>query len=227
MTEVRPGLRRWTVAHPEAPDGWAYDEALHWAPEVGCLYLETPEALVLIDPLAPPSGTADQSSFWRMLEEDIARTGHLLDIVVTSANEWQSHVRSAPEIRDRYPGSRVWAPEGSLEQVLKRTNAVTDWFLPGDELPGGIQAFATVLPGEVVIWLPKQHALVTADVIAAAPDGNLCLMPDSWLLDGVTHEADRAALLPLLELPIEMVLVSHGEPVVSDGHAALARALVA
>jgi hypothetical protein len=30
---------------------------------------------------------------------------------------------------------------------------------------------------------------------------------------------------PLLELPIERVLVSHGEPVLRGGHAALARAL--
>jgi hypothetical protein len=30
---------------------------------------------------------------------------------------------------------------------------------------------------------------------------------------------------PLLDLPIEMVLVSHGEPVLSDGRHALARAL--
>ena len=40
---------------------------------------------------------------------------------------------------------------------------------------------------------------------------------------------DRAGLArlmrPLLELPIERVLVSHGEPVLRDGRAALARAL--
>jgi hypothetical protein len=35
----------------------------------------------------------------------------------------------------------------------------------------------------------------------------------------------RALLLPLLDLPVERVLVSHGEPVLHDGRAALARAL--
>jgi hypothetical protein len=29
----------------------------------------------------------------------------------------------------------------------------------------------------------------------------------------------------MLDLPVEMVLVSHGEPVLHDGHAALERAL--
>jgi hypothetical protein len=32
-------------------------------------------------------------------------------------------------------------------------------------------------------------------------------------------------LRPLLDLPVEMVLVSHGEPVLRDGRNALARAL--
>jgi hypothetical protein len=32
----------------------------------------------------------------------------------------------------------------------------------------------------------------------------------------------RAALRPLLDLPVEMVLVSHGEPVLTSGHRALA-----
>ena len=37
---------------------------------------------------------------------------------------------------------------------------------------------------------------------------------------------DVAALMrPLLELPIERVLVSHGEPVLHGGHTALARAI--
>jgi hypothetical protein len=35
----------------------------------------------------------------------------------------------------------------------------------------------------------------------------------------------RKALQPLLELPVEMVLVSHGEPVLSGGREALVRAL--
>jgi hypothetical protein len=35
----------------------------------------------------------------------------------------------------------------------------------------------------------------------------------------------RAALEPLLELPIERILVSHGEPVLTGGRDALARAL--
>lgn len=108
--------------------------------------------------------------------------------------------------------------------TIRRTDASLDGersSTAGDPLPGGVQAFATVLAAEIVLWLPEHRALVTADVIAATQNGDLCLMPDSWLEEGVTHELDRDALLPVLELPIDMVLVSHGEPVLEDGHAAL------
>ena len=53
------------------------------------------------------------------------------------------------------------------------------------------------------------------------------MCPESWLrhLGGYTQEDLRAGLRPLLDLPVEMVLVSHGEPVLRDGRAALERAL--
>jgi hypothetical protein len=56
----------------------------------------------------------------------------------------------------------------------------------------------------------------------------LRICPDSWLrylASGMTGEELRAALRPLQELPIELVLVSHGEPVLAGAREALARAL--
>jgi hypothetical protein len=41
----------------------------------------------------------------------------------------------------------------------------------------------------------------------------------------LTHDSLAALLRPLLELEIERVLVSHGEPVLSDGRRALEAAL--
>ena len=46
-------------------------------------------------------------------------------------------------------------------------------------------------------------------------------------IDPLYGETLRAALAPLLELPVEMVLVSHGDPVLRDGAAAIERALAA
>lgn len=228
MTELRPGLFRWALDHPECPpEGWISEEGLHWGPSVGCVYLEMPDALVLIDPLAPVGGTEDADGFWELLESGMTRTGHSLDVILTLANEWMSHVRSAPEIADRYPTARVWAPRGTRDEMLKRTSAVTDWFEPGDPLPGGVEAYSSGLPGEVVLFLPEHRALVPGDVIDGTEDGELCVIPDSWLMEGMTHETQREALRPLLDLPIELVLVSHGEPVLNSGDEALARALAA
>jgi glyoxylase-like metal-dependent hydrolase (beta-lactamase superfamily II) len=44
LTEVVPGLRRWTAWHEE------------WREDVGCVAVETDDGLVLIDPLDPPRG---------------------------------------------------------------------------------------------------------------------------------------------------------------------------
>ena len=54
------------------------------------------------------------------------------------------------------------------------------------------------------------------------------LCPPGWLRylePGLTHGELRDALRTLLDLPVELVLVSHGEPVLDDGRAALERAL--
>jgi hypothetical protein len=52
----------------------------------------------------------------------------------------------------------------------------------------------------------------------------LRLCPERWL-GKATHGDLRESLAPLLEYPVESVLVSHGEPVLSGGAAALAAAL--
>ena len=44
------GLWRWTAPHPEWREGGG------WDPDVGSVYCETPEAVVLIDPLVPADG---------------------------------------------------------------------------------------------------------------------------------------------------------------------------
>ena len=52
VRELAPGLWRWTALHPE----WTPEEAEDgegWEREVGCIYLETPGHIVLIDPLIP------------------------------------------------------------------------------------------------------------------------------------------------------------------------------
>ena len=69
---------------------------------------------------------------------------------------------------------------------------------------------------ETPLWLPEQRALVFADALAG-PDGELRV----W----ATPHEERAlpALRALLDLPFELVIVAHGEPV--HDRAAYERAL--
>ena len=64
VQKLGPGLWRWTALHPE----WTSEE--EWGEEVGCLYLETEDAVTLIDPLIPPE---ESVCFLEALDRDVAR----------------------------------------------------------------------------------------------------------------------------------------------------------
>lgn len=89
------------------------------------------------------------------------------------------------------------------------------------EIPPGVET-ALVVSNERVYWLPAHGALVFGDIVIAR-DGGLEL-PRTWIGEECYDEVVES-LRPLLELPIERVLVTHGEPVLEDGRAMLARAL--
>jgi glyoxylase-like metal-dependent hydrolase (beta-lactamase superfamily II) len=209
MEKLRPGLYRWTAEHPDwtpeegGPDGWDR--------EVASYLYESPEGLVLFDPLVGDDET------WRALDERVAGHGpaHVLLTIF-----W--HVRSTPAVAERYPRTRVWAFEREpwLEMTRERVG-VTDVFGLDARLPGGIEARE---PREVVFWVPEHRALVAGDVLLPDRAGGIRVTP--WLEEGQTPEEMRALVRPLLELPIELVLLTHGEAV-EDGRAALARALEA
>ena len=110
------------------------------------------------------------------------------------------HERSAAELTERY---------GAIE-----------------ETPAGVEPFAVPEVDETLWWLPEHGALVAGDVLLGAEDG-VQVCPDSWLDGRSSHASIRGALAPLLELPLERILVSHGEPVLAGGRAALEQALSA
>ncbi|HEY4976865.1 MAG TPA: hypothetical protein VII05_05900, partial [Gaiellaceae bacterium] len=80
---------------------------------------------------------------------------------------------------------------------------------------------------EVVFWIPEARALVSGDVILGAAGGELELCPESWHPKGGGYAKVRENLSALAGLPIERVLVSHGEPVLKHGRAAFDRLLQA
>ena len=109
----------------------------------------------------------------------------------------------------------------SSGEAIERYRATT-------AIPAGVEAFHLADAGETVFWLPGPRAIVPGDRLVGAAGGGLRLCPESWLRylpSGLTLDGLRELLRPLLDLPVERVLVSHGEPVLEHGRDALAALL--
>ena len=134
------------------------------------------------------------------------------------------HTRSAAAMVERY-GARVWAPTSGKAAVGRRAGVVTDPYRFDDPLPGALRALRTARAAEVVYWIPEHGALVPGDVLLGDGRGGVRMCPESWLPSSTKHADLSVSLRPLLDLPVERILVSHGKPVLSHGRKALARAL--
>ena len=198
---VAGGLWTWTAPHP------SWDEAYDWPEAVGCVYYEAPDAVVVIDPLLP---RGEEDEFLQALDRDVERLG--LPVAVLLTAPW--HSRSADELARRY-GTVVWAHEHGRGRLPFPSRA--------DALPHGIELVVPDGPdeGQVAFFIRPHRALVVAEIFAGER-GGLRVCPSPALRNRAAFEA---SLRRLLELPIEHVLVSHGEPVLGDGRAAVARAL--
>jgi len=197
VQELRPGLWRWTASHPE------WDHAEHWGPEVGSVYAELPEAVVIVDPLVPDD---EEDSFWSALDRDVDRLG--LPVWVLLTVHW--HERSVAAVLDRYKAT-LWRPEEK------------------GELPAGVHA--EVVKGgdwvEALFYLEPHRALVAGDLLVGSADG--VELPVAWFPSAEQQWVADTLKPDLRErlgrLRVDLVLVSHGTPVLEDGDAALAKAL--
>jgi len=196
-SEIAPGLLRWTAPHPDWDPQAVPGSSGDWDENVGSVLYEMADAVALIDPLLP---SADRAEFLHWLDGQIA--GRPVSVLTTI--RW--HRRDREELAKRYESttSRAW-------------NAI----------PRGVSPHPLRGAGEIMFWLPAVSALVAGDRLICPQDGRLQVCPESWLARVQVDRPGLAALLrPLLELPVERVLVSHGEPVLHDGRAALARAII-
>jgi glyoxylase-like metal-dependent hydrolase (beta-lactamase superfamily II) len=214
VEELKPGLWRWTADHPE----WSEEEGGEegWQPEVSSFAVHEPDELVLVDPLVPDD---EAERFWRALDDDVGRHGTPAVVLTVF---W--HTRSAQAILDRYEGAEVWAPAAAEDRARERV-PVMHLYGDGDRLPAGIEGKTTEHRAEALLWLAKHHALIAGDILLGTAGGGVRVCPDSWLRPGVTGEMVREGLRPLLDLPVELILLAHGTPITEGAHAALAEAL--
>lgn len=221
VRELGPGLWHWQAPHPE----WGPDE---WWPQVVSSYaIDDGARLLLFDPLALPSEVEELVS-----QRETA-------IVLTAP--W--HERDTQTLVERY-GLRVYTPlPDTAEQLMEQFGLTAEqagegspdlrWLLSenagkahpytaGDRLPFGVEAFPGHKHNDLVLWVEGHRAIVAGDTFVDFGHG--FELNERWLqfTEGVTREQLADRMRPLLELPIERVLLTHGAP--SD-RAALERAL--
>ncbi len=200
IRELRPGLHRWTAVHPEAAPVPTTGSPDDWGPDVASIAYEAPDALLLVDPLVPD----DRPDLREELDALVARHGQPVVIVTTLS----FHRRSRDELARRYDASTSRAKKN---------------------LPRDVETVVIQGGGETMVWLPKVRALIPGDRLLGDDEhGGVRLCPDSWLRyvpSGMRQAELRESLRPLLDLPVELVLVSHGEPVLEGGREAIAKAL--
>ena len=198
VVDVASGLWLWRLDHPD----WAPHVA--WQPPVTSTVAETGGEVVLIDPLAPPDG----HDAWARLDARpptvvaILKPDHVRDVTLFS--HWYDIPAHGPWL--------YWKGDAPLIDLQP--------ILPDEVLPGGLVALFDARGGiERPLYLPEQKAIVFADGMTA-PGGVLRV----WWTP-VLERRVLPALRAMLELPFELVLVSHGEPVHSraDFEAALER----
>ncbi|HET9741076.1 MAG TPA: MBL fold metallo-hydrolase [Solirubrobacteraceae bacterium] len=206
MQELAPGLWRWTARHAEWHPG-------EWGAEVASFAVDAGDAVLLVDPLLP---------------DDDAEVLERLDALGPAAIlvTIPYHARSSEALAERYG-----APIHGHPAVAKRLRDGSR-LEPLDALPGGARAFPIGKPRrhETPIHLPSHRALAFGDAIVTTPEGDLRI----WHTDRVDDARARwyrerfvPTLEPLRELDLERILVTHGEPVLHDGSAALEDALTA
>ncbi len=210
--EILPGVHRWTARHPD----WHPDKD-DFGKEVGSYAVVADDHLLLIDPLV-----LDDAAVAAL--DPLAAAATKTSILVSIGY----HVRSSDRLAQRY-GATVHGPPQAGKRVKKAPFAVLE---PGTPGPAGVVAHAIGRPrrGETPLWLPSHRALVFGDALVTTPEGELRMWsfdPDEPSRRAFYRERFAPTLQPLADLEPEHVLVTHGEPVLGDGAAALRAALAA
>jgi glyoxylase-like metal-dependent hydrolase (beta-lactamase superfamily II) len=123
-----------------------------------------------------------------------------------------AHYRATADFVERY-GASVWAP--SQAAWRKRPNPATT-----EALPSGVEAMELDGEPDQVVFFIREHATLVSGDVLSGTGGRLHVFVD---------EADSVRLLPALEaladLPIERVIIPHGELILSDGAARIREAV--
>jgi glyoxylase-like metal-dependent hydrolase (beta-lactamase superfamily II) len=198
---LQTGVWHWEAPHPEWKPGEDWDEV------VSSYAIDGGEHLLIFDPLAVPGEIEDLAA-----DRETA-------IVLTCP--W--HRRDAVGLAERL-GAPLYVPPPDAPDPNPVQGHV---FSAGDRLSVGVEAFPGMEANDLVLWVTSRRAIVTGDTLIVRDNG--LEVPADWVggkfpADWVGGKFDqiREGLRPLLDLPVEHVLATHGGP---TDRAALERAL--
>ena len=220
MRELRPGLWHWQAPHPQ----WESTEP--WDKNVSSYASDDGDRLLLFDPLDVP-GELEALAGERETAIVLTAPWHERDaeglVERLGAPVYTPLPDSAQHLMDTYGITAEQAGDGSPDVVwlLREGKGEARPYSAGDRLPGGIETFPGHKANDVVLWIESKHAVVSGDTLVDFGAG--LEINERWLeLHRVTREQVVEGLRPLLELPVEHVLATHGGPM---DRAALERAL--
>jgi glyoxylase-like metal-dependent hydrolase (beta-lactamase superfamily II) len=207
--ELRPGLWHWKAPHPQ----WEPTEP--WDQNVSSYAIDDGERLLLFDPLSVPPEieqlAADRETAivltapWheRDTQPLVERLGFP---VFTPLPE------SAEDLMQKYGITAEQAGDGSpdLAWLVREKKDEARSYSPGDRLPFGADVFPGREPNDTVLWIESHRAVVAGDTLVDFGEG--LMIPSEWLREAVTREQVVEGVRPLLELPVEHVLATHGAP---------------
>lgn len=188
MHEVATGVWHWRAPHPEWNDSV-------WPQVVSSYAIDDGERLLLFDPIAPP-------------EELLAQTD-ARELVVVLTNAW--HERDTRTLVERHNPPVFFSPDpGSpdLAWLLSGETGDPHPYAADGSLPPGVDAaFPGRQPNDLVLWIASRGVVVAGDSLVDFGGGLEIHEPWLW---STTREQVVDRLRPLLDLPVEHVLATHG-----------------
>ena len=221
MRELQPGLWHWRAPHPEwTPDQW-------WPQEVSSYAIDDGARLLFFDPLAVPDGllklAGDREAAvvltapWHERDTKILVERLGVSVFTPTPDTSADLVRKYGISSERIPAG--WqSPD--VAWLLAADAGDAHFFKAGDLLPIGLEAFPGRADNDLVLWIEARRVIVAGD--ALVDFGRGFEIPPEVLHHGVTREQVAECLRPLLDLRVDLVLPTHGEP---TDRVALERAL--
>jgi glyoxylase-like metal-dependent hydrolase (beta-lactamase superfamily II) len=191
VRELRAGLWHWQAPHPD----WRPTEP--WDRNVSSYAIDDGERLLLFDPIAPPWHERDTQSL-------VERLGVPVYTPLPDTAEYlmQTYGLTAEQAGDGSPDV-VWLLEEGIGEAHP--------YAAGDRLDVGVEAFPGQKPNDTVLWVESHRAVVAGDTLVDFGRG--LEINARWLQQQrITREQVVEGLRPLLELPVDHVLATHGGP---------------